>query len=221
MSCDETRLLIGAEPQASTAELEEHLRSCAGCARFREEMRALDGNIRLALQQPPDVVRARPQTWRHWALAASVLLALFAVLGVWLLRPSDSLAHEVVAHVVAEPDSWLAQEHLSGPEIQKVLNHSGVALDITSDRVTYAQSCFFRGHYVPHLVVQTTRGPATVLILKHEHVSGRRSFSEEGMAGVIVPDGDGSIAVLARGAGDLEALAGEMQHDVHWMPTAD
>jgi hypothetical protein len=222
MTCDEARLLIGAEPQASTAELEEHVRACAACARFREEMRTLDANIRRALEQPPpEVVHVRPKVWRQWALAASVLLALSAVLGVWLLRPSDSLAQEVVAHVAGEPDSWLAKEHISAQEIQKVLNHSGVAVDITSDRITYAQSCFFRGHYVPHLVVQTAHGPATVMILKHEHVSSRRSFREEGMTGVIVPDGTGSIAVLARDGGDLEELAGEMQHDVHWMPSAD
>jgi hypothetical protein len=221
MTCEEARLLIGAEPHAATAPLEEHVRSCAACNQFREEMRGLDANIRRALEEPPTLARARPVVWRQWALAASVLLAVGVAVGVWLLRPTDSLAHEVVVHVVDEPDSWLAQQHISAQQIQAVLNHSGVALDITSERVTYAQSCFFRGHYVPHLVVQTAHGPATVLILKHEHVSSRRSFSEEGMSGVIVPDGAGSIAVLARGGEHPEELAGEMQRDVRWLQAAD
>ncbi len=224
MTCDDARLLIGADPGATTPELEEHLATCAACARFREEMRALDAEIRRALERPPDTVRprsARPsRTWRQWALAASVVLASFAVLAVWLLRPSDTLAREVVAHVQAEPESWLATQHVSAQDIGQALRGAGVALDVTSDRVMYAQSCWFRGHYVPHLVIQTARGPATVLILRHEQVRARRSFHEAGMTGLIIPAEHGSIAVLTRGAGDPADIAGHMQDEVHWLPDA-
>ncbi|HLQ09699.1 MAG TPA: DUF3379 family protein [Steroidobacteraceae bacterium] len=224
MTCDDARLLIGADPGATTPELEEHLATCAACARFREEMRALDAEIRRALERPPDTVRPRSgrpsRTWRQWALAASVVLASFAVLAVWLLRPSDTLAREVVAHVQAEPESWLATQHVSAQDIGQALRGAGVALDVTSDRVMYAQSCWFRGHYVPHLVIQTARGPATVLILRHEQVRARRSFHEAGMTGLIIPAEHGSIAVLTRGAGDPADIAGHMQHEVHWLPDA-
>ena len=225
MTCDDARLFIGADPGAATPMLEEHLATCAACAGFRDEMRALDADICRALERPPDIARPRsgrqPRTWRQWTLAASVVLATFAVLGVWLLRPSDSLAREVVAHVQAEPQSWLATQHVSAQGIAHALRGAGVALDITSDKIMYAQSCWFRGHYVPHLVVQTARGPTTVVILRHEQVRGRRSFHEAGMTGVIVPAEHGSIAVLARGASDhLDDIAGQMQHDVHWLPDA-
>jgi len=224
VTCDDARLLIGADPGATTPELEEHLATCAACARFREEMRALDAEIRRALERPPDTVRPRSgrpsRTWRQWALAASVVLASFAVLAVWLLRPSDTLAREVVAHVQAEPESWLATQHVNAQDIGQALRGAGVALDVTSDRVMYAQSCWFRGHYVPHLVIQTARGPATVLILRHEQVRARRSFHEAGMTGLIIPAEHGSIAVLTRGAGDPADIAGHMQHEVHWLPDA-
>jgi hypothetical protein len=219
VTCEEARLLIGADPGAATTVLEEHLATCAACARFRDEMRALDADIRRALERPPDIARPRsgrqPLPWRQWALAASVVLATLAVLAVWLLRPSDTLAREVVAHVQGEPDSWLATQHVSAQGITAALHGAGVALDITSDKIMYAQSCWFRGHYVPHLVIQTARGPATVLILRHEQVRARRAFHEAGMTGVIVPAAQGSIAVLTRGAGDLDDLAGQIQHDVH------
>ena len=224
MTCDEARLLIGADPGAGTTALEEHLATCAACARFRDEMRSLDADIRRALERPPDIARPRsdrqPPRWRQWALAASVVLATLAVLGVWLLRPSDTLAREVVAHVQGEPDSWLATQHVSAQGITQALHGAGVALEITSDKIMYAQSCWFRGHYVPHLVIQTARGPATVLILRHEQPRARRAFHEAGMSGVIVPAEQGSIAVLTRGAGDLDDLAGQMQHDVHWLADA-
>jgi hypothetical protein len=224
VTCEEARLLIGADPGAATPALEEHLATCAACARFRDEMRSLDADIRRALERPPDIARPRsarqPRAWPQWALAASVVLATFAVLGVWLLRPSDTLAREVVAHVQAEPESWLATQHVSAQGITQALRGAGVELDITSDKIMYAQSCWFRGHYVPHLVIQTARGPATVLILRHEQVRARRTFHEAGMTGVIVPAQQGSIAVLTRGAGDLDDIAGQMQHDVHWLPDA-
>jgi hypothetical protein len=222
VSCEQVRLTIGADPGGSVAALEEHLRDCASCRQFREEMRTLDANIRRALERPPQLVSAPrfSAKWRPWALAASVLLAMAAVLSVWLLRPSDTLAHEVVGHVQEEPESWLARQHVDAQSIDEALRGAGVRLDITSDRITYAQSCWFRDHYVPHLVVQTAQGPATVLILRNQRVNQRRTFHEAGMSGVIVPATQGSIAVLTHAGANVDAVAKQMQQDVSWLPDA-
>ncbi len=142
------------------------------------------------------------------------------MLAVWLLRPTDTLAHDVVAHVQHEPDSWLAAQQLNAQSIGGALRGAGVALDVTSDNITYAQSCWFHGHYVPHLVVQTAQGPATVLILRHEQVRGARSFHEAGLNGIIVPATQGSIAVLSQRDAGLEQLAQQMREDVRWLPEA-
>ena len=223
MNCEHARLLIGADPRSSSPELAAHLDSCPACTQLREEMLAFETRIEKALQQPPDLARVKPRRaapqWREWALAASVLLGMAALLGVWLLRPSDTLARDLVSHVQHEPDSWLAAQQVSAQGIGAALHGAGVALDVDSDKITYAQSCWFHGHYVPHLVVQTAQGPATVLILRHEQVPGARSFHEAGLNGVIVPAaaGRGSIAVLAHGGG-VEAVAREMQQDVRWLP---
>jgi anti-sigma factor RsiW len=84
MNCEAARRAIGADPALSTAELEAHLQSCAACSQFREEMRALDAQIRRALERPPDIaprqVRRERQPWQRWAMAASAVLASFAVL---------------------------------------------------------------------------------------------------------------------------------------------
>ena len=218
MSCEQARLQIGADPGNGTPELEQHLQDCESCRQFRAAMRTLDGDIRRALERPPPAaVTARfTAGWRPWALAASVLLATLAVLVVWLLRPSDTLARAVVAHVQEEPDSWLARQHVDAQGIDSALRGAGVKIDITSDRISYAQSCWFRDHYVPHLVVQTAQGPVTVLILRNQHLSARRTFHEEGMSGVIVPAGQGSIAVLTRGGADTATVAAQMQQEVRW-----
>jgi hypothetical protein len=224
MTCDEARLLIGADPETLTAALEEHLRSCAACRALRVDMLRLNAALRRALEQPPQIRAAPaaggapPPPWRQWALAASVMLAIVAALGVWLLRPSETLASEVVAHVQGEPQSWFATHNLSAGAIDHTLRSSGIGLDVSSDRIVYAQSCWFRGHYVPHLVLETERGPATVLILRHEHVKALHHFQESGMTGVIVPAGEGSIAVLERGGGRVDELAGKLRQEVQWLP---
>ena len=137
---------------------------------FREEMLALEAASRRALQQPTAGGRAtrrgRPLTLSAaaavaaWALAASVLFASVAVLGPVAAAAEDTLAHDVVAHVQAEPESWLSERQVDARRPSPTaLNGAGVALDVTSDKISYAQSCWFRGHYVPHLVVQTAQGP--------------------------------------------------------------
>jgi hypothetical protein len=216
------RLQIGADPAESNASVEEHVRECAACRQLREEMRTLDANIRRALEQPPQMARTPRLTsaWRPWALAASVLLAMLAVLSLWLLRPSETLARDVVAHVREEPESWLMRQHIDPQSVDEALRGAGVRLDITSDRITYAQSCWFRDHYVPHLVVQTAQGPATVLILRNLQVKGRETFHESGMNGVIVPGPEGSIAVLTRGGSSMDTLVAQLQQDVRWLPDA-
>jgi hypothetical protein len=213
--CQDARRLIGAEPYATSGELAEHLHGCEACAEFQLEMVALEADIRRALGEPPVASRGRLPIRRlsrpAWALAASVLLAVLATLALWALRPGETLAEEVVAHVDAEPQSWAGTQDVSPSTLGDILRKSGVVLDTTSYSVIYARSCWFRGHYVPHLVVRTPQGLVTVVVLRNERVGKRETFHEDGLAGVIVPAPQGSIAVLARGGGEIDNVAKQMQ----------
>jgi hypothetical protein len=237
MNHNEARLLVGAQPDAPPSpELSAHLASCVECSQFQREMVALDANIRRALGSGPvGAATAEPVTvvtpikspratrenkptnvWSGWALAASVAVA--SVLIIWALRPSDTLAHDIVAHVEYESDSWLSKEPASPASVSDTLAKAGVALDMSSDKVMYARTCLFRGHLVPHLVVHTPRGPVTVLILPDEKVAHRTGFHEDGMTGVITPAPHGSIAVLALGNDSVDAASEEVQKSVRWLP---
>jgi hypothetical protein len=220
MNCAAARLRVGAAPRASATEVAEHLAGCAACQKFLDEMLALEGRIERALAQPPATARAAPRRhWHQWALAASLLAASLALVMVWLLRPTDTLARDLVTHVKGEPESWLAEQQVSADGIASALRGAGVTLELTSDHIVYAQSCWFHGHYVPHLVLQTAEGPATVLILRHEKVPAARSFREGGLHGIVVPAQQGSVAVLARDAGErVDLVAQQLQQDMHWLP---
>lgn len=243
MNHNDARLRIGADPQTVPPELAEHLASCTECAQFQREMIVLDANIRRALElAPPGVAPApgptapvvsiaearanaqapapkrRASMWSGWALAASV--GLVAVLGVWVLRPNESLAHDVVKHVQIESNSWTDNEHVTPADVKDTLAQAGVSMDMDSDKVMYAHSCLFRGHVVPHLVVSTPKGRVTVIVLRYENVTRRMSFHEDGMTGVIMPAPHGSMAVLMQGDENVDAVAQQIQQSVHWLPVA-
>lgn len=162
-------------------------------------------------------VRQRPThtTWWGWAIAASVAIAF--TVAIWALRPSDTLARDVVKHIGHEPESWTSTQPVPTAAVNEVLSKAGVALDMSSDKVMYAQSCYVRGHLVPHLVVKTASGPITVIILPDEKVKERTSFHESGMSGVITPAPRGSLAVLAQGDENVDAVAAEVQKSVRWL----
>ena len=69
---------------------------------------------------------------------------------------------------------------------------------------------------MPHLVVQTSNGPMTVMLLAHEKVSKRQEFSEDGFQGVLLPAGEGSVAVLMQNARVPDAAATQVLSEVRW-----
>jgi hypothetical protein len=197
MHCHHARLHIGGEPQALPREVHEHLTTCEQCSRFRDETLGMEGRLRQALELPLQRFRQPTAPVRRFALAASVLLAVLLGGGFWLLRPESALAGEVMEHVIHEPDSWSHQRQLSAAELSAVLQAAGVEFDVTMP-VVYAAPCPFRGHRVPHLVVQSSHGPITVMLLAHEKVPSRQEFSEGAYRGVLLPAGRGSVAVITR-----------------------
>jgi len=202
MNCLDVRRVLGAEPARRSPEIDAHLGECAGCARHAAELARLDEVILRALRVPVPAARPAavpaPRPWHRIALAAGV--AATAVLAglVWSVYPREALATALVGHMHHEPASWARTDQPASPAaLAAALSGSGVAIDPSAPRVSYAMSCLFRLRLVPHLVVQTDAGPMTVMVLTREHVSGRSDFDEGGYRGVIVPATHGSLAVLA------------------------
>ena len=154
-------------------------------------------------------------------MAASMLLALVVAGALWLAAPGPSLAADVVTHMAGEPDAWRRTDPVPSAALQDVLRDSKLQLAAGAGVVSYASSCAFRGHQVPHLVIQTDSGPVTVMVLVHESVAKPVQFDEQGYRGVIVPVvGHGSLAVLTRGpAADIktvESTAARVLDSIVW-----
>jgi hypothetical protein len=228
--CSDFQLSVGAEPRATSPELETHLRQCAACAEYRREMLVLDEKIRRALMidlseldsaSPPVKPVAMPaySRSRQWALAASVLLAVGAILVLWGVLPLHSLAADVVSHVVSEPIEAPMDVPVDENTVREVMQRSGLRLDPINPSIVFMRTCLLRGRLVPHFVVRTEQGMATVMILPHESLKAPQRFDGNGYRGLLIPDGaNGSIAVLSRSNFDEERYAGEIRRAVHFVP---
>jgi hypothetical protein len=165
--------------------------------------------IPLPAKLPQQLRRSSMYRQGRWAMAASVLLAVVVAGALWLSVPRHSLAADVVTHMAGEPDAWRRTEvPVPSPALRDVLRDSHLRLATSAGMVSYASSCEFRGHRVPHLVIQTASGPVTVMVLVHEQAVKPVRFDEGGYRGVIVPvTGHGSLAVLTRdSAADSKAI---------------
>lgn len=165
------------------------------------------------------LTRSRP---RWYALAASVVVALCTAGVLWLAVPRTSLAQDVVAHMADEPQAWKATDTaVSAAKLQTVVAAVHMQLSASGGVVSYANTCEFRGHEVPHLVVQDRSGPVTLMVLVHESVRSPVAFDEGGYRGVIVPVvGHGSIAVLTRSqsldAAAIDRIAAIVRSAIVW-----
>jgi uncharacterized protein DUF3379 len=236
VNCSDVHLMLGAEPAATTPDLEAHLRECAACAQFRAEMQQLDEKIRRALtiEIPAQEFHARPAPGtyavtktpvsysrsKQWALAASVLLAVTVVLVMWGALPSHSLAADVVSHVVSEPVDEPLDMPVDEKTVRTVMEQAGLRLDPIDPSIVFMRTCFIRGRLVPHFMVRTADGMATVMILPDEQVKAAERFEGSGYKGIIIPASKkgGSIALLSRSNVDLEHYAGAIRHAVHYLP---
>jgi len=224
-----------ADPHDRDPDLRTHRDACAECRAFTEQLLRFEGRLErallvdipskavvLPLARKAEFQASGPRRWM--AMAASVLLGLGIVGGVWFSLPQRGLAAAVVAHMAGEPDAWQRTDvPVPSLELDAVLLESKLRLKPEAGIVSYASSCKFRGHKVPHLVVQTPSGPVTVMVLVREAVRNPQQFDEQGYRGTIVPvPGHGSIAVLMRDAssesGEVERIAARVESSIVWTP---
>lgn len=235
MNCDQYRQAVAAEPSFDGAA--EHVSDCAECRAFRDEMRALDADIARALQLDPPALtlpelpgidaqekvvslaaRRSPPKTRWLALAASVMLA--AVIGLRMFAvgvDNLSLADEVLAHLDHDPASLVASATpVSDEALIKAVPGNLAHMDHSAGLITYAQSCEINGKTVPHLVIQGEVGPITILLMPEEKIAAAQTLDGDNVHGVILPVGNGSIAIIGARDEPLERIEKSVLSSVAW-----
>jgi hypothetical protein len=142
---------------------------------------------------------------------------------MWGALPRHSLAADVVSHVISETiDASPMDSPVDERTVREVMERSGLRLDPINPSIVFMRTCLLRGRLVPHFVVRTEHGMATVMILPQESLKAPERFDGNGYKGLLVPDGaNGSIAVLSRSNFDEERYAGEIRRAVHFVRRRD
>jgi hypothetical protein len=72
------------------------------------------------------------------------------------------------------------------------------------------------GRTIPHLVIQGEKGPITLLLMPDEMVDGASTFMGEGVDGIILPVGNGSIAIIGEREENLAEIEQKVMDSVEW-----
>lgn len=239
MNCEEYRELLAADPTAPVEGGAAHVADCESCEAFTNEMQAFNDKIAAALNiSVPDLKiprlpaleddnvvdlpfggkkRFSAPTWI--GIAATVVLAAFV--GVRMINLSQlnnlSLADQVLAHLDHEPYALqVTNVAVSDERFAEVVNPSIGTMDRSVGLVSYAQSCVINGKTVPHLVIQGEKGPITLLLMPEEMVDGATTLDGKGVNGVILPVGNGSIAIIGERDEPLTELEQNIINSVEW-----
>jgi len=233
MNCEEYRDAIATDPSFDGGA--GHLSECSSCQAYRSEMLALEQMISraLALDVPelnvPELPKIdtgnvttlsprRLSAPAFLALAATVVLAAFVgfrMIGGGVEYPT--LADELLAHIDHERTSLVVTDvAVSDARLESVVTADIARLDHSAGLITYAQSCVIGGHSVPHLVIQGEHGPVTILLMPDEMVSGPQTVTGESVNGVILPVGDGSIAIIGEREESLDRIEKRVLDSVTW-----
>jgi hypothetical protein len=245
MDCEEYREAILADPSEAFADGREHAAECPACSDFRAEARTLDDCIgrALAIDVPELAMPELPAAGGAWernaarlpvrrsrlsgipawlGLAAGVAVALVLATRGW--SPEDKyppLAEQVLAHMDYEQASrQVTTVAVSERALGSVLDAKVSSLDTGGGIVSYATSCVIGGNTVPHLVVQGRSGPVTLILLPDERIDAAIPLEGEHVHGVILPVGDGSIAVIGEREDQLrevEEIGERVVDSVKWI----
>lgn len=234
MNCEEYREAIAADPAFEGGA--SHVAACSDCQAYQREMLALNVKIAKAMQlnvpdlkmpELPEIDTGNVVTLparKRWlkpmlfAVAATVVLATSISLRVsGVFQSYGSLAEEVLAHMDHEPGALrVTDEPVSDRRLARAVPAKLAIFDRDASLITYAQSCTINGKDVPHLVIQGEHGPVTILLMPEEKVAEATLIDGKSVKGVILPVGDGSIAIVGDREEQFETIQKNVVKAVSW-----
>jgi len=238
MNCTDYKNALTAEP--GFHDESGHAESCADCQAYRDEILALDEKLVAAMEislpplrmpELPDLEtqnvvslpsrRATPRpVW--FAMAATVVLAAFVgfrMMGtdVPLDESFGTLQEQVLAHVDHEPLALQASSTpVSDSQLSLAVPKTVASMNHDAGLITFAESCIINGRVVPHLVIQGAHGPITILLMPEEALPEATTLDGVSIRGVILPVGNGSIAIIGDREEQLDQVKENVLDSVMW-----
>jgi len=216
MNCKDYKEALTADP--GFEDESGHVDSCASCQAYSAEILALDEKIAaaMAIDVPvltmPDLPNIDTEkvvpliARRSMPKPASDMGA-----------PSGTLAEQVLAHVDHEPMALrVTSVSVTDAHLAEVVPDNLAEMNHDAGLITYAQSCIINGKSIPHLVIQGEYGPVTILLLPDEKVDAATTLDGVNIQGVILPVGNGSIAIIGSREEQLDRIKQNVLDSVTW-----
>ena len=129
----------------------------------------------------------------------------------------ETLADEVLAHLDHEPGALRVTDvPVSGRRLERAVPATLAVFDREATLITYANPCVINGKRVPHLVMQGQHGPVTILLMPEEKVDEATPLDGNAVHGVILPVGNGSIAIIGPREESLEPIQENVRASLTW-----
>lgn len=226
MTCFEFRRTALANPRERTRTQEQHMAQCAKCAALAREVEDFDARIHDAVLVPVPEALADRVLLRHkvreparfggfgfgvWALAASLVIALGAVIQLYRADSGDGErvatsaavgeGHAAIAAIsyVLDHEPQLLKENVSGdPAVMRsALMRLGMKLPAKGTTVRYLGKCPVPSGEGEHLVLQTPFGQVTLILVPEQSLGPRVVVAYRDRTAAVSPLRSGSYIVVA------------------------
>ena len=164
----------------------------------------------------PTAARSRP--WRHYAMAASLLVVIAAAGITWRMNapPYDSVEEYVPFHYYIDGPQLLAKSegHVAG-NVAELLSQFQVEMSPEVSRMVGAiKLCSTPDGIGVHLVLNTERGPITVIFMPKTPVTDGEMLAFDGMEAQLVTLESGSAAVIGTGDQQIAGFYSLVQNSI-------
>jgi Protein of unknown function (DUF3379) len=204
----EARRRLLADPRHVCAELQSALEGSPGLADFREELLALDDEMRSVLTHAPVpdglaerlVLHARYGHRSRWALALAAGLVALAVAVPWYRIETDApLETAMMDHVVQGVDELRDDRGVEPAVLRASVAGIGVRVRDAGYRVRHLGHCVVAGREGRHFTIDGPHGVVSFLVLPAKGDAGRAESVQRG----------GTLGVFTRRDGLLIGVFGE------------
>ena len=179
MNCLEFQRELNADPRRLSADALGHAETCPDCARrlagqFRQEAR-LEAELQIA---PPAGMEdrillatrfGRQKRPRTYAMAAALVAGVAVAMSSHLMRPepaTQDLAVIAADHVRAEPEHLRETQAVNTTTLKRLFAHVGAQVQGPLP-VTFAGACILPGGMGGHIVMATSQGRVTLMLMPH------------------------------------------------------
>jgi len=176
--------------------------------------------------------RSNTGAFQYFALAASLVLAVGFILGLdWrgaAIPEELAMGNAIVEHLYHEETEFAAiragemTAAIPYSEVNRVLANAGANLGTSAQlselRVLYANPCLvLPGHQSAHLILQSTQGPLSVIVINNSPVERELRIGDEQFSGMIIPFERGNLVLVGESGAEVSRYRDLFADGVNWV----